>query len=171
MCLTLTYCGVRVVFQQSLKPVGLCSTRSTRRHRGQHISRSSGLSLRNPAAVRRHDAGDEPVRQSLKPPTCQTRLRPFTAVLVAQPNRQAQGLFPTRGRVGGHQTVLSCQAGALAVEQVYHKSVFLAIGRAKQAARVRNVEPNIAPPRALLPPRFLSLSKGKRVGFRTRRFL
>ena len=157
-----TGCVPRGLFQQSLKGVGLCLLLHPKV--AQHISRSSGLSLRNPAAVRRHDAGDEPVRQSLKPPTCQTRLRPFTAVLVAQPNRQAQGLFPTRGRVGGHQTVLSCQAGALSVEQVYHKTAFDAIGSAKLAARVRNVEPKIAPLRALLPPL-------KRVGFRTRRFL
>src|SRR5690348_17782343 len=38
--------------------------------------------------------------------------------------------------------------GSVALGQVYHKSTFLAIGRAKLAARVQNVEPNIAPPRA-----------------------
>src|SRR6266508_3927314 len=36
--------------------------------------------------------------------------------------------LPCQRQVDGHQTVLSCDAGALPVEQVYHKSTFSARG-------------------------------------------
>ncbi len=113
-----------------LKHLGLCLLLHPKV--AQHISRLVRVIPEKPGGL----LGDmtqvtNPSGVVLKSPTCWSRLRLLTAVLVAQPNRQAQGLFPIKDRVGGYETVLSCNAGALSVAQLYHKSQFCATWCAK----------------------------------------